>query len=60
MVTGVLWYGGRLLAEGRLSMGELTSFLLYTFTLAFTIGAVAGLYPATSAARLAPTEALRA
>ena len=43
-ISGVLWYGGRLLAAGGLSMGQLTSFLLYTFTLAFTIGAVAGLW----------------
>ena len=36
-ISGVLWYGGILLAEGAMTMGELTSFLLYTFTVAFAI-----------------------
>ncbi|MCA9537251.1 MAG: ATP-binding cassette domain-containing protein [Myxococcales bacterium] len=43
-ISGVLWYGGVLLAEGRMSMGELTSFLLYTFSVAFAIGALGSLY----------------
>ena len=42
--VGVLWYGGILLAEQELSMGELTSFLLYTFTVAFSIGALGGVW----------------
>lgn len=40
----VLWYGGVLLINGQMTMGELTSFLLYTFTVAFSIGALSGLY----------------
>lgn len=43
-ISGVLWYGGLLLAEGSLTMGELTSFLLYTFTVAFGIGALGSLW----------------
>lgn len=43
-IAAVLWYGGLLLSEGRMSMGELTSFLLYTSTVAFSIGALSGLY----------------
>lgn len=43
-VAAVLWYGGLLLSRGEMSMGELTSFLLYTFTLAFSLGALAGLW----------------
>ncbi|MCB9550786.1 MAG: ATP-binding cassette domain-containing protein [Myxococcales bacterium] len=43
-ISGVLWYGGLLLAEGSLTMGELTSFLLYTFTVAFAIGALGSLW----------------
>ncbi len=43
-VASVLWYGGLLLSRGEMSMGELTSFLLYTFTLAFSLGAFAGLW----------------
>jgi ABC transporter fused permease/ATP-binding protein len=43
-IAAVLWYGGVLLLEGRLSFGELTSFLLYTFTVAFSIAALGGLW----------------
>jgi len=43
-IAAVLWYGGRMLSQGELSMGTLTSFMLYTFTLAFSIGALSGLY----------------
>ncbi len=43
-VALVLWYGGILLVEGALSLGELTSFLLYTLTVAFSLGALSGLY----------------
>ena len=43
-IAAVLWYGGRLLSAGDMSFGELTSFLLYTFTVAFAIGALAGLW----------------
>ncbi|MBV69746.1 MAG: ABC transporter permease [Myxococcales bacterium] len=39
-ISGVLWYGGHLLVENALTMGELTSFLLYTFTVAFSIAAL--------------------
>jgi ABC transporter fused permease/ATP-binding protein len=40
----VLWFGGILLADGKMSMGELAAFLLYTSTVAFSIGALAGLW----------------
>jgi ABC transporter fused permease/ATP-binding protein len=40
----VLWYGGTLLVDGLLTVGELTSFLLYTLTVAMSIGALSGLY----------------
>ena len=43
-VTGVLWYGGRLLAEGVLSAGDLTSFVLYTMIVAFSLAALADLW----------------
>jgi len=43
-ITGVLWYGGTLLAHGEIQFGELTSFMLYTFTVAFSLGALSGLY----------------
>ncbi|MHC4829134.1 MAG: ABC transporter ATP-binding protein, partial [Planctomycetota bacterium] len=40
----VLWYGGRLLVAGELTLGELTSFVLYTFAVAFALGALSGLW----------------
>jgi len=40
----VLWYGGNLVADGRMSPGELTSFLLYTFSVAGAIGTLGSLY----------------
>ncbi len=43
-IAAVLWYGGRMLSSGAMSFGELTSFLLYTFTVAFAIGALSGLW----------------
>lgn len=39
-VCGVLWYGGHLYVESQLTLGELTSFMLYTFTVAFSISAL--------------------
>ena len=43
-IAGVLWYGSVLLVEGALTMGELTAFLLYTFTLAFSLGSLGSVY----------------
>ncbi len=40
----VLWYGGHLLVDGMMTIGELTSYLLYTLTVAMSIGALSGLY----------------
>jgi subfamily B ATP-binding cassette protein MsbA len=42
----VLWYGGRLMLEGELSPGALTSFLLYTFSIAVSVGTLGALYAA--------------
>ena len=43
-ICAVLWYGGILLVEGAMSFGTLTSFILYTFSVAFSIGAMGSLY----------------
>jgi ABC transporter fused permease/ATP-binding protein len=43
-ISGVLWYGGILLVEHQMTMGQLTSFLLYTFTVAFSIAALGGVW----------------
>ncbi|MHB8879718.1 MAG: ABC transporter ATP-binding protein [Myxococcaceae bacterium] len=40
----VLWYGGRLVISGGLSVGGLTSFLIYTLVVAFSLGALSDLW----------------
>jgi len=56
-IAAVVWYGGRLTLEGSLSLGSLTAFMLYTFTLAFSVGALSGLWEDFSKA-LGASEAL--
>lgn len=43
-IVAVLWFGGSLLVKGQMSIGELTSFLLYTLTAGFSLAALASLY----------------
>ena len=43
-VAAVLWYGGALLVEGSMGMGELASFLLYTMIVALSVGAMSNLW----------------
>ncbi|KAK7506015.1 hypothetical protein BaRGS_00002737 [Batillaria attramentaria] len=43
-VSLVLWYGGKLVNEGTLSAGVLTSFLLYTLQVAIAFGLISSLY----------------
>jgi len=40
----VVWYGGRMVTDGRMSVGDLTAFLLYTMMVAMSLGALSGLY----------------
>jgi ABC transporter fused permease/ATP-binding protein len=40
----VFWYGGRLVVANRLSTGELTSFLVYTMIVAFSLASLADLW----------------
>ncbi|CAN5306100.1 ABC transporter transmembrane domain-containing protein [soil metagenome] len=40
----VMWYGGRLTSAGSMSVGELTSFLVYTMFVAFSLGALGELW----------------
>jgi subfamily B ATP-binding cassette protein MsbA len=45
-ITFVLWQGGLLVLEGELTAGSLVSFLLYTITIAASIGALASSFSA--------------
>jgi subfamily B ATP-binding cassette protein MsbA len=45
-ITFVLWQGGLLVLEGQLTAGSLVSFLLYTVTIAASIGALASSFSA--------------
>jgi ABC transporter fused permease/ATP-binding protein len=43
-IAAVLWYGGRLVVDGALSVGSLTSFLIYTMLVGFSLSAMAELW----------------
>ena len=40
----VLWYGGRLVLDGKMTVGGLTSFLIYSLMVAVSLGALADLW----------------
>ena len=43
-ISVVMWYGGRQVLDGTLSIGQLTSFLIYTLMIAGSIASFTGLY----------------
>ena len=43
-IAVVLWLGTRMVAEGALTAGDLTAFILYTLIVAFSLGVLSGLY----------------
>ena len=43
-VALVFWYGGRLVAAGEMTVGGLSSFLVYTLMVAFSLGGLADLW----------------
>jgi len=50
-VAAVLWFGGRLVIAGDLSVGELASFILYTLIVAMSLSALADLWSDFARAR---------
>lgn len=43
-IASVIWYGARLIHQGDMSIGELTSFLMLTIFIGASIGSIADLY----------------
>lgn len=43
-IVFIVWYGGTLVIEGEMSVGTLTSFLLYVITVAFSVGMLGSLW----------------
>ena len=50
-VSAVLWFGGRMVMAGGLSVGELASFILYTLIVAMSMSALADLWSDFARAR---------
>jgi len=50
-VSAVLWFGGRMVMVGDLSVGELASFILYTLIVAMSMSALANLWSDFARAR---------
>ncbi len=42
--AAVLWYGGHLVLDGAMSVGQLTSFFVYTLVVAFSLAAVSDVW----------------
>lgn len=43
-VVGIVWYGGRMVVDGSLSIGDLTSYVLYALFVGAAMGSFADLY----------------
>jgi ATP-binding cassette subfamily B protein len=50
-IAAVLWFGGSMLLEGVLTVGDLTSFLMYTLTVAVAVGTLSNLWEDFAKAR---------
>lgn len=55
-IAGIFWMGGRMVADGEISPGDLTRFLLYTMMIAASVGSFAGLWSNISGALGATTR----
>lgn len=43
-ISGVIWFGGRQVITGELSIGDLTQFLIYLMIVAFSVGSLGSLW----------------
>ena len=43
-VSAVIWFGGRQVVQGHMSLGELMQFLIYLLIVAFSVGSLGGLW----------------
>ena len=43
-IAAVVWYGGHLVGQKLMTFGDLTAFILYTFTVAFSVGILTSLW----------------
>jgi ATP-binding cassette subfamily B protein len=43
-IVFIVWFGGRLVIQGEMSIGTLTSYILYVMTVAFSAGMLGSLY----------------
>lgn len=43
-IVFIVWYGGRLVIQNEMSIGTLTSYILYVMTVAFSVGFLGSLY----------------
>jgi len=43
-IVFIVWYGGKLVIDGHMSIGTLTSYILYVMTVAFSAGLLGSLY----------------
>lgn len=55
-IAGIFWMGGRMVADGEISPGDLTRFMLYTMMIAASVGSFAGLWSNISGALGATTR----
>jgi ATP-binding cassette subfamily B protein len=56
VVVFIIWYGGTLVLQGELSVGTLTSFILYVMTLSMSVGMLGSLWTDFMAALGASTR----
>jgi ATP-binding cassette subfamily B protein len=50
LILTILYYGGQLVIDGELSIGDLTSFVLYTITITLGFGNITGILNQTISA----------